>query len=194
MIAKNALVYPKVQLSKNVKIGDFCIIGVPVNRKKTIIGDNATIRSHTIIYSGNKIGKDFQTGHHTVVRENNIIDSNVSIGSFTEISHNVKIGKGARVHSQAFVSEYSCLAEEAWIGPQAMLVNAKYPKHPKAKQNLKGPRILKNAKIGANATILNGVRIGSNSLVGAGSVVTKNIPSNVIVAGNPAKVLRKIDY
>lgn len=75
-----------------------------------------------------------------------------------------------------------------------MLTNATYPKHPTIKQNLQGVRLRRNSKIGANTTILPGVEVGENSLIGAGSMVTKDIKCNLIVAGNPAKKIRDIDY
>jgi len=75
-----------------------------------------------------------------------------------------------------------------------VVTNAQFPKHPNVKNELRGVLIKRNAKIGANVTLLSGILVGENSLVGAGSVVTTDVPYNVIVAGNPAKILRKIDY
>jgi len=72
------------------------------------------------------------------------------------------------------------------------LLNATFPLSPQTKERLKGPIIEENAKVGANATILPGIIVGKNSLVGAGSVVTKNIPKNKVVYGNPAKVMKDI--
>jgi UDP-3-O-[3-hydroxymyristoyl] glucosamine N-acyltransferase len=125
--------YPNVQLGLNVQIEDFVIIGKPPAGKKdgeliTIIGDNAVIRSHTVIYAGNKIGDDFQTGHHVTIRENNEIGSNVSIGTGSCIEHHVGIANHVRIHSQAFIPEYSILKESCWIGPNVVLTNALYPK------------------------------------------------------------------
>ncbi len=198
MISKKAIIYPNVILGKNIIIEDFCIIGKPYDlidkKSKTMIGDSAKIRSHSIIYSGNNIGNNFSTGHFCLIRQNNQIGNNVSAGSHSEIGYNVIIENYTRIHSQAFISEYSILKEKSWIGPQAMLVNTKYPKHPNAKKNLKGPFIGVNAKIGANSTIMSGVRIGDNCLIGAGSVVLKNTNRNSIYAGVPAKFIRKIHY
>jgi len=118
----------------------------------------------------------------------------VSIGTFTVIEHHISIENGVRVHSQVFVPEYSKLMAESWIGPNVVLTNAKYPRSPNVKEELVGPQIGLNAKVGANSTILPGVIIGDNSLVGAGSLVSKNVDSNTIVAGHPAKFIRKIDY
>ena len=189
--------YPNVQIGKNAVIEEYVIIGVPPRGKKpgelsTIIGDDAVIRSHTVIYAGNKIGRNFQTGHHVLVREENEFGDNVSIGSSSVIEHHIRMGNNVRIHSQAFVPEMSVLEDGAWIGPNAVITNAAYPLSPNVKNELKGALIKKNAKVGANATLLPGVTIGENSLVGAGAVVTKDVPANKVVAGNPAKIINDV--
>jgi len=197
MIAKTTIIYNNVELGKNVIIEDYCIIGITNKNckgKKTIIGANAHIRAHTIIYAGNKIGIRFQTGNKANIRECNNIGDNVSIGTLSVIEHHITIEDNVRIHSQAFIPEYSHLKQDAWIGPNVVLTNAKYPKSPNVKNELRGPVIGFNAKIGANSTLLPGVKIGDNSLIGAGSVVTKDVAAGTIYAGNPAKYIRDIDY
>src|SRR3990172_10137553 len=167
-IADTAKIYPQVKLGENVVIEDFCVIGAPFKgrgNEETLIGDNAIIRSHTVIYAGNRIGANFQTGNKANIRELNDIGDDVSIGTLSVIEHHVKIGNGVRVHSQVFIPEFTILEDECWIGPNAVLTNAKYPKSPNAKKELKGAVIKKNAKIGANVTILPAVTVGENSLI-----------------------------
>jgi acetyltransferase-like isoleucine patch superfamily enzyme len=190
-------VYSNVKLGENVQIGDFVIIGMPPRGKAdgelpTVIGDNAVIRSHTVVYAGNVIGNGFQTGHGVLIREENKIGDNVSIGSHSVVEHHVKIGNGVRIHSQAFVPEFSVLEDGCWIGPNVVLTNARYPLSPEAKKTLKGPIIRSGAKIGANATILPGVIIGVNALVGAGAVVVEDVPDGKVVVGNPARVVKDV--
>ena len=184
-------IYKGVELGEGVEIGDGVIIGLPPKghsdgELKTVIGDNAIIRSHTTIYAGNRIGNDFQTGHHVLIRELNEIGNDVSVGTSTVVEHNVKIKDGVRIHSQAFIPEFSLLEEGAWIGPNVVLTNATYPCSINVKQTLKGPILRKNCRIGANSTLLPGLEIGENSLIGAGSVVTKAVEADSVIAGNPA--------
>jgi acetyltransferase-like isoleucine patch superfamily enzyme len=190
-------IYPGVSLSPDAIIEDFVIIGAPPRghkdgELKTIIGPNAQIRSHTVIYAGNRIGRGFQTGNKVNIRELNEIGDNVGIGTLSVVEHHVKIGNNVRIHTQVFIPEYSILEDDSWLGPNVVLTNAKYPLSPEAKKNLKGPVIKKGAKIGANSTILPGVVIGINALVGAGSVVVKDVPDGGVVAGNPARLIKNI--
>lgn len=190
--------YPNVHLGQNVQLGEYVIIGEPPRGREpgeleTVIGDNAVIRSHTVIYAGNRIGANFQAGHHVMIREENVIGEDVSIGTHTVVEHHVVIEDGARVHSQAFIPEFSRLEKECWIGPNVVLTNAKYPRSRRVKEELKGPVVCRRAKIGANATILPGLVIGEEALVGAGSVVVEDVPPRAVVAGNPACIINTLD-
>ncbi len=190
-------IYTGVSLGAESIVEDYCIIGVTPRGKKedeleTVIGAGSYIRSHTVIYAGNRIGKKFQTGNKVNIRELNEIGDNVSIGTLSVIEHHVHIGDNARIHSQVFVPEYSVIEDNAWIGPNVVLTNAKYPVSPDVKKSLKGPTIKKGAKVGANTTILPGVVVGENALVGAGSVVVRDIPDGAVVIGNPARIIKNI--
>lgn len=189
---ESAIVYDNVSLGTNPTIGVYVILGEPPRGAKAgehplVIGDNCVIRSSTTIYAGNKIGNNFQCGHNAFFREDNFIGDNVSVGTNTVIEHHVVIGNNVRVHSQAFIPEYCVLEDNCWIGPNVVLTNAPYPCGVRAKDELRGVKVEKNARIGANATVLPGLTIGEGSLVGAGAVVTKNVEPFSVVAGNPAK-------
>ena len=161
--------------------------------KPTQIGPRGLIRSQTVIYCGNVIGADFVTGHHVVIREDNHIGQAVSIGTLSCVEHHVTIGDHVRIHSQVFVPEFTTIGENTFVGPNVVFTNARYPRGKHAKERLVGPSIGRNVKIGANATILPGVVIGDNSVIGAGSVVVNDVPPNTVVVGNPARMIKTID-
>lgn len=189
--------YKNVHIGENSLIEDDVIIGIPPQGKldgelKTLIGKNSHIRAGTYIYAGNVIGDDFQTGNKANIRELNKIGNNVSIGTLSVVEHDVIIEDDVRIHTQAFIPEFTILKRASWVGPNAVLTNAMHPKCPGAKSCLKGPILEEDAKIGANATILPGLVIGKNSLVAAGSVVTKDVPPESVVAGNPSRLIKKI--
>ena len=197
MISEKAIIYPGVKLGRNCIVEDYAIIGILSGggeNRETVIGDDAVIRSHTVIYAGNKIGNCFQTGNKVNIREMNEIGDNVSIGTLSVVEHHVKIGNGVRIHSQAFIPEFSVLENNCWIGPNVVITNAKYPKSLNVKAELQEARVKQNAIIGANSTLLPGVVIDEDALVGAGSVVTKHVKRGTVVIGNPAHMIkRKVD-
>ena len=186
-----------VALGKNCLTQEYCIVGVPPRGARegaleTCIGDDAVLRSHSVIYAGNRIGARFQCGHGVMIRELNEIGDDVSVGSHSNVEHHVKIARGVRIHSGVFIPEYTEIKENAWIGPHVAFTNVRYPASVRAKEFLHGAVVEKNARIGANATILPGVRIGEGALVGAGSVVTHDVPAGAVVAGNPARVIKSV--
>lgn len=171
---------------------DYCILGEPAKgrepgEEELRIGAGGVIRSHTTIYAGTTIGARVQTGHGVLIREHTRIGDDCSIGSGSVVEFAVSIGNGVRLHSQCFVPEYSVLEDDCWLGPRVVVTNARFPKSRRVKDSLQGVRICRLAKIGANATLLPGVVIGENALVGAGSVVTRDVPPDTVVAGNPAR-------
>lgn len=182
------------KIGKDSKIDKYVVIGYQPKQKTepAVIGDKALIRSHTVIYAGNIIGDNFQTGHGVLIRELNTIGNDVSIGSHTVLEHHVTIGNNVRIHSNVFIPEYTVLEDHVWVGPSVTFTNAKYPASPKSKENLIGVTVKNKAKIGAGAVILPGLVIGRNALIGAGSVVTKDVPQGSVVVGNPAKVIARL--
>ena len=173
------------------------VLGYPPNGTKpgkyaTVVGRGVIIRSHVVIYGGNRIGDRVHIGHAVLLRESNVVGDDVSIGSRSIIEHHVTIGDRVRIHSAAFIPEYTVLEDDCWIGPCVVVTNAKYPANRHTKRDLRGPVVRRSAKVGANATLLPGVVIGENALVGAGSVVTRDVPANTVVVGNPARVIKDL--
>jgi len=192
-----AIIYPGVVWGGAYTLGPFVIVGqAPRGHQPgdlaTRIGAGAYINSHTVIYAGNIIGTNLRVGHGVLIREQNEIGDDVSIGSGSNVEHHVRIGNRVRLHSNVFVPELSVLEDDCWLGPNVVVTNARYPATPTTKEELVGVYIEKRAKIGANTTILPGVRIGTDALVGAGAVVTVDVPPGAVVAGNPARVIKYI--
>lgn len=191
-------IHPRVILPTDAIIGDFVILGHPAAGRAPgadplMLGAGAIIRSHTVIYAGSTFGDALQTGHHVTVREGVRAGHRVSIGTGSVVEHHVVIGNDVRLHSRVFVPEYSTLEDGCWLGPGVMVTNARYPRSRDVKAQLAGAYIEREAIIGANVTLLPGVRIGTRALVGAGAVVTKDVPPGAVVVGNPARIIRQRD-
>lgn len=128
------------------------------------------------------------------------IGDDVKIGTFVEIQKGVKIGNRCKVSSHTFICEGVTLEDDVFIGHNVTFINDRYPKATNGDGHLQVesdwdcvPTVVKQgASIGSGATVLCGITIGKNALIGAGSVVTKDVPLETVVAGNPAKVIKSV--
>ena len=203
-VGKNVTLSPGVIIHDNVEIGDncfigpFCVIGEPTAKyyknpdthklKKTVIGNNSIIRSFTTIYENVIIGKEFQTGHHAVIREKTKIGNNSSFGSFSETPGSSDIGSYVRIHSKVMLSENNVIEDYVWIFPFVVLTNVKHPPIGEFQRTT----IKEYAQIFSHAIILPGITIGKNSIVGAGALVTKDVKEERLIVGNPGKDVKSI--
>jgi acetyltransferase-like isoleucine patch superfamily enzyme len=177
----------KLTIGKNCVIQDDVIIGNS-DKDPVIIGDNALIRSGSIIYSKVKIGNGFKTGHRALIRENSKIGDNVLVGTNAVLDGNCKVGNNVSIQTGAYITAYTTVEDNVFIGPWVVTANDKYMV---VGAKLIGPTIKKGARIGANSTILPGVIIGEGAVVGSGSVVTKDVSPGKTVVGNPARILSR---
>ena len=145
-IAKTTIIHKNVALGRNCIIEDYVILGVlPSGYKnrqlETVIGDNAVIRSHTVIYAGNGIGKNFNCGHGVIIRENTRIGNNTQIGTLSQIEGYSEIGNNVKLHTNVHVGQYSKIEDGVFIAPGTVLTNTLHPLCPKVKECIKGPTI-----------------------------------------------------
>jgi len=147
-----------------------------------------------------KLGKDVKLGKFINLYGCEVGDD-TKIGAFVEIQKNATVGKNCKISSHSFVCEGVSIEDGVFIGHSVTFINDSYPRATTESGQLQTESdwkvertvIKKGASVGSGSTILANVTVGENAIVGAGSVVTKDVPANAIVAGNPAKVLRYID-
>lgn len=146
-----------------------------------------------------KLGKDVKLSKFINLYGCEIGDE-TKIGAFVEIQKNATVGKRCKISSHTFICEGVEIEDNVFIGHSVTFINDSYPRsttetgemQTEAHWKVEKTRICKGASVGSGSTILCNVTVGENAIVGAGSVVTKDVPANAIVAGNPAKVLRFI--
>ncbi len=178
------------------KLGQGCVVqeGVILGLKykdgcqEAVVGDRAVIRAGTIIYADVVIGHDFKTGHHVLIREHTRIGDRVVVGTGTVIDGHVEIGSFVKIESRVYIPTHTRIGSYCFLGPGAVLTNDKYPQRLRDEYEPQGPILEESVTIGANATILPGVRIGEGAMVAAGSVVTKDVPPWHLAIGVPARV------
>lgn len=173
-------------LGQDCEIDDGATVGYEhdPSAAPTKIGDRATVRSGTIIYTDVTVGDDLTTGHYALIREETTIGDNVVIGTETVIDGATEIGSDVSLQSDVYVPRETTIEDNVFVGPGAVLTNDHYPI--RQDEDLDGPTIEEGASIGGNATILPGVTIGENAFVGAGAVVTEDVPAGRLAIGAPA--------
>lgn len=193
--ASDGLLVPAgVELGAGALVHPTVILGQPTGRQvedpALRIGPSAVLRSGTVLYVGSTIGSSFQTGHNVVIREQNRLGDHVSVWNNTTIDYGCVIGDRVKLHTNVYVAQYTILEEDVFLAPGVTIANDPHPGCAFSGQCMRGPHLKRGAQIGVNVTILPFVTIGERALVGAGSVVTKDVPPDCVVVGNPARVVR----
>jgi serine acetyltransferase len=192
-----------VEVAPNVTIGGGADLQAPAvlgkaprgalpGERELVIGAAPVIRPFTTIYAGTTIGARFQTGQGVSIREDNLIGDDVSVGTNAVLEFGNRIGDRVRIHTGCFL-ELVTIEDDVFVGPHVVFTDDPHPMNcPRYRECRGGPVVRRLARIGANATILPGVEIGEDALVGAGSVVVDDVPAGTVVAGNPARVVKPV--
>lgn len=147
-----------------------------------------------------KLGKDVKLSRFINLYGCEVGDE-TKIGAFVEIQKNARVGRRCKISSHTFICEGVTIEDEVFVGHSVTFINDSYPRATTGESELQSEQnwkvettvVKRKASIGSGATILSNVVIGENAIVGAGSIVTRDVPSNAIVVGNPAKLLRFIN-
>lgn len=183
-----------VSLGEGSYVGPYCILGeyqMDFHNNRTehpvhelIIGNNALIRSHTVIYGGSSLGEGLQTGHHGTVRGGTRAGKNLRIGSYADIQGNCEIGNYVNMQSNVLIPQGTKIGNYVWLFPHVVFTNDPTP----PSETTRGSSVSDYASIAAGTVITPGLRIGEHSFIAAGAVVTKDVPDNMFAVGCPAKL------
>lgn len=193
-IHPTAVVASNVELGNGTIVGEYAILGRAPRGKAEgelplVIGPGSVIRPFTTIYAGTTIGARLQTGQGASIREDNVIGDDVSIGTHAALEFGNRLGSRIRVHTGCFL-ELVTVEDDVFLGPHVVFTDDPHPMCPAYLDCVRGAKVRRRARVGGNATILPGVTIGEDALVGAGSVVRHDVAPRSVVAGNPAVELK----
>lgn len=184
----------EVILGEGCQVDESALLGYRTGRRieieTTVIGARARIRSNTVIYTNVRIGDDLETGHNVTIREQNVIGDRFNIWNNSTVDYGCHIGHRVKVHNNVYIAQFTTIEDDVFLAPGVMIAN---DPHPVCGRCMKGPTIRRGARIGVNVTILPGIEIGESALVGAGTVVTHDVPPGAVVYGNPARVAGAVD-
>jgi acetyltransferase-like isoleucine patch superfamily enzyme len=199
-----AIVYEGTVLGDNVRVLENAVVGKqPSLGSKstakrdplppTTIGDNTIISTGAVVFAGSRIGADCIVGDQSCIRERVTMADDCILGRGSLIENDTSIGKGTRIQAEAYITAYSTLEEDVFIAPCVVTTNDNFMgRTEKRKALMKGPTIRRGARVGGGAILLPGVEVGEEAFVGAGAVVTKDVPARKLVVGSPARVLRDV--
>jgi acetyltransferase-like isoleucine patch superfamily enzyme len=185
-----------LQIGDGLVADDGVTLGYASSRsaaQRLVLGPGARLRTGTVLYAGVEIGSGFQSGHHVIVREGTRIGDQVAVWSNAVIDYGCVIGNRAKIHCNCYVAQFTELEDDVFLAPGVTIANDLFPGNPESAAAMAGPLIRAGAQIGVNATILPYVTIGAGAIVGAGSVVTRDIPPATVAYGHPAVPVRRVD-
>jgi acetyltransferase-like isoleucine patch superfamily enzyme len=203
-IHETAVVYPGTVLGEGVKVLEHAVVGKqptlsPRSTAKrdqlppTEIGDGTIISTGAVVFAGSKIGERVILGDQSCVRERVSIGDDVVVGRGSLIENDTTIGALTKIQADAYITAYSTLEDNVFIAPCVVTTNDNFMGRTEQRHDLiAGPTIRRGARIGGGAVLCPGIEIGEEAFVGAGAVVTKDVPARMLVVGNPARVLREV--
>ncbi len=167
-----------------------CVLGHPAAAAAgpLRLGRGVIVHAYAVLYQGATLGEGVRIGHGALVREGNDVAAHASVGSGAHLEPGNRVGARSRIHSGCFLSN-STIAEDVFLGPGVVFTDDPHPPCSRYLDCVRGARVEALASIGARVTLLPGVSVGREALVGAGSVVTRDVAAGAVVVGNPARVV-----
>jgi len=203
-IHPSAIVHPGTVLGEGVKVLEHAVVGKqpslsPRSTAKreplppTVIGDGTIVSTGAVVFAGSRIGARVILGDQSCVRERVVVGDDVVIGRGSLVENDTTIGALTKIQADAYITAYSTLEDNVFIAPCVVTTNDNFMGRTERRHELiKGPTIRRGARIGGGVILCPAVEIGEEAFVGAGAVVTKDVPARMLVVGNPARVVRPV--
>jgi acetyltransferase-like isoleucine patch superfamily enzyme len=203
-IHPTATVYPGTVLGEGVKVLENAVVGKqptlsPRSTAKreplppAVLGAGSIVSTGAIVFAGTEVGERVILGDQSCVRERVAIGDDVVVGRGSLVENDTTIGARTKIQAEAYVTAYSTVEEDVFIAPCVVTTNDNFMGRTEQRLALmKGPTIRRGARIGGGAILCPGIEVGEEAFVGAGAVVTKDVPPRALVVGSPARILREV--
>ena len=203
-IHPTATVYPGTVLGEDVKVLENVVVGKqpalsPRSTAKreelppSVIGEGTIVSTGAIVFAGTRIGARVILGDQSCIRERVVVGDDVVVGRGSLIENDTTVGAMTKIQADAYITAYSTIEEHVFVAPCVVTTNDNFMGRTERRHALtKGPTIRRGARVGGGAVLCPGVEIGEEAFVGAGAVVTKDVPPRTIAVGNPARTLREV--
>ena len=203
-VAETAVVYPGTVLGDDCKVLDYAVVGKQptLSPRSTAkreelpaaeLGPGTIVSTGAIVFAGARLGARVIVGDQACVRERVTVGDDVVIGRGSLIENDTMIGELTKIQADAYITAYSTLEESVFVAPRVVTTNDNFMGRTEQRHGLvAGPTIRRGARVGGGAILCPGVEIGEEAFVGAGAVVTEDVPPRVVVVGNPARMLREV--
>jgi acetyltransferase-like isoleucine patch superfamily enzyme len=199
-----AIVHPGTVLGDGVKVLEHAVVGKQPSLgarstakrdplPPTTIGAGTVVSTGAVVFAGSQIGESCIVGDQSCIRERVVMGDDCVLGRGSLIENDTTVGAGTRIQAGAYVTAYSTLEEDVFIAPCVVTTNDNFMgRTERRKALMKGPTIRRGARVGGGAILCPGIEVGEEAFVGAGAVVTKDVPARKVVVGSPARVLRDV--
>jgi acetyltransferase-like isoleucine patch superfamily enzyme len=200
----SATVYPGTLLGDGVRVLEYAVVGKQPSLAASstakrdplppaVIGAGTVVSTGAVVFAGSEVGENCIVGDQSCIRERVTMGDSCVLGRGSLIENDTTVGAGTRIQAEAYVTAYSTLEEDVFIAPCVVTTNDDFMgRTERRKELMRGPTIRRSARVGGGAILCPGVEIGEEAFVGAGAVVTKDVPPRVVVVGSPARVLRDV--
>jgi acetyltransferase-like isoleucine patch superfamily enzyme len=199
-----ATVYEGTVLGEGVRVLEYAVVGKQptLGARSTAkrdplppatIGDGTVVSTGAIVFAGSSVGASCIVGDQSCIRERVTLGDDCVLGRGSLIENDTTVGAGSRIQAGAYITAYSTLEEDVFVAPCVVTTNDNFMGRTEERRALmRGPTIRRGARIGGGAVLCPAVEIGEEAFVGAGAVVTKDVPPRKVVVGSPARVLREV--
>jgi acetyltransferase-like isoleucine patch superfamily enzyme len=203
-IHPTAIVYPGTVLGEGVQVLEHAVVGKQptLSPRSTAkreplapaeLGDGTIVSTGAVVFAGSSIGARVIVGDQACVRERVTIGDDVVIGRGSLVENDTTIGALTKIQANAYITAYSTLEDNVFIAPCVVTTNDNFMGRTERRHELiAGPTIRRGARVGGGAVLCPGIEVGEEAFVGAGAVVTKDVPARMLVVGNPARVIREV--